>query len=200
MGRKNKKERMATRKNESAQKDRDTVLLLLSVFFLAGGVLGYIVEGKFSAGGYIRQFLAQATQNTLAPSLSRVLWSVFRWPVAAVVLSLLPMAGLTVPALFLLRGFFLSYGIVTLIEGMGAAGILWSGIVFGPTCLLAVPTFFVLGTAGLLRKAAVQGPNGKLMRRVVICVPVLLLCVCLDQMAAPKLLHFFLCAFSGHEA
>lgn len=200
MKRTNKKERMAARKNEREQKDRDTVLLILSIGFLVGGILGCLLEGKFSAAVYVRQFLAQATQNTLAPSLGRALWSVFRWPAAAVALSLLPMAGLTVPTLFFLRGFFLSYGIVTLTEGMGATGILWSSIVFGPTCLLAVPAFFVLGTAGLLRKAEVQGPHGKLMRRVVVCFPVLILCACLDQMAAPKLLHFFLCVFSGNDA
>ena len=96
-----KKERLAAQKKE--QKSRDTVLMILSVSFLIGGILGCLLEGKLSAGTYISQFLAQSTQSAIAPSFWRELWTVLRWPAAVVVLGLLPLAGLTVPALFFLR-------------------------------------------------------------------------------------------------
>lgn len=70
---------------------------------------------------------------SIAPSLWREVWIVFRWPVAVILLSQLPLAGVTIPVVFFLRGFFLSYGIVALMEGMGLSGVLCAGVVFGPT-------------------------------------------------------------------
>ena len=185
------KERMAEQKKEA--KYRDTVLMILSVSFLLGGILGCLLEGRIPAGAYTSQFLAQATQSAVAPSLWRELWTVFRWPVAVVILGFLPLAGVTVPVLFFLRGLFLAYGIVALMGGLDNAGLLWAGIVFGPTSLLAVPAFFVLGTAELLGKAAGQE---KRLRFAMACLPVLLLCVCLDRAVTPRLLHFLLKAMA----
>lgn len=95
---------------------------------------------------------------SIAPSLWREVWIVFRWPVAVILLSQLPLAGVTIPVVFFLRGFFLSYGIVALMEGMGLSGVLCAGVVFGPTCLLAVP-----GTicAGNHRSAAEGGKSAE---------------------------------------
>lgn len=183
------KRELAAQKQE--QKNRDTVLMILSVCFLIGGILGCLLEGKLSAGTYISQFLAQSTQSAVAPSVWRELWTVFRWPAAVMVLGFLPLAGLTVPVLFFFRGFFLSYGIVALMEGLSATGLLWAGIVFGPTCLLAVPAFFVLGTAELLG----TGPK-RPIRFAVLCLPALVLCVCLDRAVVPRLLHFLLKAMA----
>ena len=112
-----KAERALDRKKETEQKNRDTVLLILSVGFLAGGVLGCLLEGKLSTEHYIGQFFQQAAQMSIAPSLWREVWIVFRWPVAVILLSQLPLAGVTIPVVFFLRGFFLSYGIVALMEG-----------------------------------------------------------------------------------
>ena len=189
-----KKNRMTAqqKEKEAARKNRDTVLLMLSTAFLAGGIAGCLLEGKLSAAPYISGFLGQAAQTTVAPSLWRELWTVFRWPAAAVLLSLLPLAALTLPTLFFLRGFFLSYGIVAMMEGLGGTGVLWAGIVFGPTCLLAVPAFFVLGTTGLLGKSDRQGMGKKLLGRALAALPVLLVCAFLDRMVAPKLLHILL--------
>ncbi|WP_419057119.1 hypothetical protein [Evtepia gabavorous] len=129
-----KAERALDRKKETEQKNRDTVLLILSVGFLVGGVLGCLLEGKLSTEHYIGQFFQQAAQMSIAPSLWREVWIVFRWPVAVILLSQLPLAGVTIPVVFFLRGFFLSYGIVALMEGMGLSGVLCAGVVFGPTC------------------------------------------------------------------
>lgn len=181
-----KKERAKARKNEPRQKDRDTVLMILSAAFLAGGVLGCLLLGKLSGESYLSGFFQSVAQEPVTPSLWRAVWTVLRWPMAAVALSLLPLVGLTLPLLFFLRGFFLSYGIVALIQGMGASGLLCAGVVFGPACVLAVPALFILGTAGMLRKT--QPKSGKLLRRGLACLPCLALCVFLDQRVVPKLL------------
>ena len=92
-----KAERALDRKKETEQKNRDTVLLILSVGFLAVGVLGCLLEGKLSTEHYIGQFFQQAAQMSIAPSLWREVWIVFRWPVAVILLSQLPLAGVTIP-------------------------------------------------------------------------------------------------------
>ena len=191
-----KAERALDRKKETEQKNRDTVLLILSVGFLAGGVLGCLLEGKLSTEHSIGQFFQQAAQMSIAPSLWREVWIVFRWPVAVILLSQLPLAGVTIPVVFFLRGFFLSYGIVALMEGMGLSGVLCAGVVFGPTCLLAVPVLFVLGTTGLLRKAESQPKGIPFFRRMVASLLVLALCVFLDQAVVPKLLGILLKALT----
>lgn len=194
-----RKEQLVRRQKEAADKNRDTVLLILSVGFLMGGILGCLLEGKLSGGNLLSPFFQQAAQGAIVPSLWRELWIVFRWPMAAVALSLLPMAGFTVPGLFFLRGFFLSYGIVALMEGVGIVGVLCAGVVFGPTCLLAVPALFVLGTAGLLRKTEDIPKRSVFFRRVVVCLLILILCVFLDQKIVPKVLGFLLKALAGAE-
>ena len=73
-----KAERALDRKKETEQKNRDTVLLILSVGFLVGGVLGWLLEGKLSTEHYIGQFFQQAAQMSIAPSLWREVWIVFR--------------------------------------------------------------------------------------------------------------------------
>ena len=113
-----------------------------------------------------------------------------------ILLSQLPLAGVTIPVVFFLRGFFLSYGIVALMEGMGLSGVLCAGVVFGPTCLLAVPVLFVLGTTGLLRKAESQPKGIPFFRRMVASLLVLALCVFLDQAVVPKLLGILLKALT----
>ncbi len=60
---------------------------------------------------------------------------------------------------------------------MGLSGVLCAGVVFGPTCLLAVPVLFVLGTLGLLRKAEKSAEGHSVFRRMVASLLVLALCV-----------------------
>ena len=88
-----KAERALDRKKETEQKNRDTVLLILSVGFLVGGVLGCLLEGKLSTEHYIGQFFQQAAQMSIAPSLWREVWIVFRWPVAVILFPPLSAGG-----------------------------------------------------------------------------------------------------------
>ena len=95
--------RAVKRAGEAEEKNRDTVLLILSIGFLAGGILGCLLEKSLSDTAFSSAaFFQWAAQGDAVPSLWRELWITLRWPVAAVVLSILPLAGLTVPTLFFL--------------------------------------------------------------------------------------------------
>lgn len=180
-----------------AQRQRDTVLLILSVGFLCGAILGGLAEGNLSAAPHIQRFLQVCAQEARTPVLWRELWVTFRWPVAIIMLSLLPFVGLTVPVLFFLRGFLLSYGIVSLAAGSGVQGMLWAGLLFGPACVLTLPVMFLLGTECLMKKVGSDKDGKKVSLRMLLCVPALILCVFLNQRVVPPVLHFFLQALSG---
>lgn len=178
-------------------KHRDTVLLMISVGFLCGAILGGLAEGKLPTDPYILRFLQDHGQETLTPALWRELWVTFRWPIAVIILSLLPFVGVTIPTLFFLRGFLLSYGIVSLAAGSSFQGMLWAGLIFGPTCILTIPVMFILGTECLLKKARPDKGAKKFPLRLLLCVPALVLCVFLNQTVVPPVLHFFLQALTA---
>lgn len=190
-----RKEGRKERRQEANNQQRDTVLLLLSAAFLFGAIMGCLLEGKLPASPYIASFWSHATQGTILPPLWRELWLVFRWPIAVVVLAMLPLAGVTLPILFFLRGLFLSYGLVALIGDTSGAEILCTMVILGPTCLLTIPILFVLGTAGLLRSTE-SSPSSRI-RRALCCVSGLVLCVFLDQAVVPQLLTVLLKGFTA---
>ena len=133
-----------------ADRDRDVALFLVSLGFVLGTVAGYLLVGALGSEVWSERFLGTAD---LAPAtLRQESWAVLRWPVAVVLLSLLPLAGLTIPVLFFLRGLFLSHAVAALTAASGPVGPLSAVVLLGPTGLLAIPAFFVLGTLGLLRQ------------------------------------------------
>ena len=140
-------------KQENRKKGRDAALLILVAAFLTGAAVGCILAGKLAPSN-LGNLLQQALSSQTRPALWRELWSVFRWPMAALILGCLPMAWLTLPGVFFLRGMFLGYVVQIVARGVASHGFLWAGVLFGPTCLLAVPIFFVIGYLGLLRAAA----------------------------------------------
>ncbi|MDO4516807.1 MAG: hypothetical protein Q4C76_06710 [Bacillota bacterium] len=189
---KNTKKRDLAKTKPEEQKQRDAILLMISVGFLCGAVLGGLAEGKLSAEPYVLEFLQAQAREAVTPALWRELWVIFRWPAAVIALSFLPLVGLTMTALFFLRGFLLSYGIIAFAAGSGAQGMLWAGLLFGPTCILTIPVMFVLGTACLLKKTGSDKAAKAFPLRLLLCVPALALCVFLNNTVVPPVLHFFL--------
>lgn len=131
--------------------------------------------------------MVSAQEQVLQPTLWRTLWVVLRWPGAVLLLGCLPRAALTVPVLVFWRGVALSCGVASLILGQAPA---WCvGLLFGPSCLLTLPVLFVLAE-GVLCQGNRQSP--RLAMRVLVSVPVLMLCVVLEQAAVPPLLTWYL--------
>ncbi len=168
-----------------ADRDRDVALFLVSLGFVLGTVAGYLLVGALGSEVWSERFLGTAD---LAPAtLRQESWAVLRWPVAVVLLSLLPLAGLTIPVLFFLRGLFLSHAVAALTAAGGPVGPLSAVVLLGPTGLLAVPAFFVLGTLGLLRQVD-PGRRG-LVPAAIGCAAAFALCILLDRTVAPALLE-----------
>ena len=177
-------------RENAEQKERNAVLILLAVSFLVGGLVGCFLGTKLSSSQAVSAFLEAAKQQAIQPALWREIWVIFRWPAAAVLLSVLPQVGLTIPALLFLRGFLLAYGITSLVLNASAA---WCAfLLFGPTCLLTLPVLFVLAEEALLQKTRQTRKRFNLTLRTLFCLPVLVLCVFLDQVALPPLLTWYL--------
>lgn len=179
----------------TTETQQNGLLLLLAAGFLSGALLGGFFAGRISFEPYITEFLQDMMQISGGPALWRELWSCLRWPVAVWLLGSLPWAGLTMPTLFFLRGALLSCGIGAVAAGRGPEGILWAGILFGPTCVLTVPVMFVLGTDRLLRRAAPSAARRYAPLRLGLCAAALAACVLVDQKAVPPVLSALLQAF-----
>ncbi|MBR5534067.1 MAG: hypothetical protein IKU62_04405 [Ruminiclostridium sp.] len=157
---------------------QNTVLILISAAFLAGGILGYLAQENLPASSYVQMFLSE----TGSPDLWRELWSVVRWPTGFLILGKLPLVGLSIPMAMSLRGFLLSYSIAAFAEGNLNSAVL----LFGPTCVLTLPVLFLLSTEILLRKAGEQAQGKPAV--ILACVLSLCLCMVIDLTVVPMLL------------
>lgn len=178
-------------KQETQKKGRDAALLILVVAFLVGAAVGCVLAGKLAPSN-LEDLLRQALNSQTRPALWREFWAVFRWPMAALILGCLPMAWLTLPGVFFLRGMFLGYVVQIVARGVASHGFLWAGVLFGPTCLLAVPIFFVIGYLGLLRAAAQTPGRAQLLLGRAVCCGPLALCIFLDRTVVLNLLDILL--------
>ena len=91
------------------------------------------------------------------------------------------------------RGVFSAGYVVQIVaRGVASHGFLWAGVLFGPTCLLAVPIFFVIGYLGLLRAAAQTPGRAQLLLGSAVCCGPLALCIFLDRTVVLNLLDSLL--------
>lgn len=169
-------------------RDRDAALVLLSLCFILGAAAGALLESVLPGSGWTTGFWQSAGAGLSLPPLWLEVWSVCRWPVAVILLSVLPMRAASIPLLFLLRGATLSYCVAALAGEGSLRELAGTGAVLGPACLLTVPVLFLLGTASLLRTAGTEGGRHGLLRGTAVCMPVLALAVFVGQRVTPLLL------------
>ena len=161
---------------------RSTALVLVSVAFLLGGLLGYLIQEKLPGSPYVHVFLKEARDHMIQPNLWQEIWRVFRWPVGLLVLRSLPFTGLSVPIWILIRGFMLSYSI----SAFTLEEVRFAVLLFGPSCILTLPVLFLMSTEILLRK--VGEPTERKPAVILACLLSLILCMVIDLAVVPMLL------------
>ena len=169
-------------------RDQRRTVLLLSVVFLLGGGCGTLLSLWFPANESSAILLSGGMDLSLSPPVWIELLIALRWPVLILTGSVIPTAGILIPFLFFLRGCLLSYGISAVIwSGLHSAEV-YCFLLFGPTCVFALPMFFLLGVACLTEILSGK-PSKDRSRILLFSVPALLSCMVLDCRIVPLLLH-----------
>ena len=123
---------------------------LLTVFFLAGLVLGQVSARRNSdpISAELHQYLMDYYSLGIGEESGRLFLSAlliyFRYPLMAFCLSFILPGALSLPLVAAAFGFFLSYAACCFARTFGEIGVLLSVAVFGLRCLISIPCFFVL--------------------------------------------------------
>lgn len=183
------------------------VLFILSAAFLAGAAAGCLLadrvggDGSSALADYLSAYLDAAVAGALArPEILSLIWENVRWPLLLAVLSVTPVGLLTLPVLFLVRGFLLSFTIASLFRVLGTSGLAVAFVLFGFTGILSIPVLFVLGVQGYLLSGAIAGrlmgegrrrlrPDRPLLFCCGACAAVLCVCCFLEYHLVPALLE-----------
>lgn len=181
-------------------------LLILTVSFLLGGLVGCALAasvggaGSESLSAYIRNYIAASEAGlTTPPELLPLIWEVCRWPLMTMILGFTAVGIVGVPVLFAVRGFLFSFAVSAFVRMFGTSGEILAVLIFGFTGLLEIPVLFVLGvqslsTAWTLTGRAfhfrmhLPGIGQSYILRCGICALVLAVCVLLKYIAVPAFL------------
>lgn len=194
-----------TRKRWDLPSEYGLALAVLSAAFLAGGVIGCLFvrfagqEGAQELSGYLADYLRLCGEGMAARSFWPSLWGQLRWLLLALLLGLTAAGLLGLPALFLARGFFLSFSAACFYRVFGGAGLLPTFALFGLPALLWAPALFLAGAQGLAQGAGMCQRGGgdglspfqnpAFWVRAAVCLGLIFLCGMLEYAAAPVLVR-----------
>jgi hypothetical protein len=126
-------------------------LYLLCGCFFVGSLLGCLLSVRACGGEealltYLKQYLAAAKAGvTDAPGVLAVVWEVFRYPLACMLLSFVSAGRWMIPGIMAVRGFFLSFAVSAFVRLFGSSG-LWVAMgAFLPSALVVLPCMMVWG-------------------------------------------------------
>lgn len=185
------------------------VLVILSVAFLLGGLTGCLLvnqvggEGGEALADYLDFFLEACSSGASEkPQLLFCVRDTFRWPLIVLLLGLTPIGLLGIPAVFLVRGFLISFAVSSLFRAIGMTGLGLAFAVFGISGLISVPSLFVLGVHSFLLAGSVTGRllgeshrtalfERPALLRCGVCAAMLCVCIFIECYVIPVFLESF---------
>lgn len=139
-------------------------LVCLTVCFAVGAVAGCLFAGALGEASqvrltaYLRDYLtALRDGDVILPSLFSTVWELSRWPLLAFLLGFTALGVPGLPAVFLVRGFLMSYSAAVFVRLFGGAGLLAALGAFGVSGLFSLPALFILGVDALGSAGALAG-------------------------------------------
>lgn len=182
-------------------------LLLLSLFFLAGVILGQVLAGRISEElaqelvEYLRLYVALEGECSPWTVLSALVLY-FRYPLLAVLLGFASLGVALLPCITVAFGFFLSFSVCCFTAAFGEGGVVLALAILGLRCVVTLPCYFLLAVPAWQTSAALAGASlgrrsapvyGKdWWLRLAVCVGVLLAGMCVDLYLSPWLLQLAL--------
>lgn len=132
------------------------VVLCLTVCFVLGALAGCLFAGVLGADSllrlseYLNGYFARIREGAaLSSSPLSTVWELCRWPLLVFVLGFTGLGAAGIPAVFLLRGFLMSYSVAVFVRLFGLPGLAAAAAVFGVAGVFALPALFVLGADAL---------------------------------------------------
>lgn len=186
--------------------EQSNTLVVLSIAFLFGGLVGCILAALSGGTGveelslYLVDYLTMTQDGQLPRSLLPVLWGQVKYLLAALLLGLTALGLAGFPVLFTIRGFFLSFPVACFCRVFGNRGLFPAFLLFGLPALLWAPALFLMGTSGfsssqqLFRRVLGESRgglplNGAYLFRAGLCVCLALASGLLEYWVVPVLLR-----------
>jgi len=175
------------------------LIVLLFVFF-AGVISGFFLAFWGVSNDELGQYLVNYFKYSAVTSSKATLFSAvldcIGWPLAAFLLSLLPVGAVAIPTIFAVRGFLLSYTVTMLSFYVPGKGIIICCALFAATIILVVPTLFLWGYEGArassIRKSSSSVAGSDFCFRIevlLIGIGALLIAVAVQWAVTPLLFH-----------
>lgn len=187
-----------TRRTSGASRIKRPGLFIVFACFLIGAFLGlffmYLCDPGDGFRSHLEDYFVLASHGILNVSLGSVLWDCISWPFIASILGLTAAGVIAVPALFLLRGFLLTYTTVCLGALFGMDGVAVAAALFWVSAILVLPALFLIGGESLRaayeRRSGSPESNGAHFRPEIILPAIgsLVIAISLQWTVAPTLL------------
>lgn len=183
-------------------------ILFLAVFFVAGTFLGQVFARRVSVAvgqeltEYLRQYILTGHDHSIQMVLSAVVLYL-RYPFLAVLFGFASIGVLLIPGMTVLFGFLVSFSVSCFTAAFGMEGIFLALAAYGIRCVVTLPCYFLLAVPALKNAVVLaqlsfgRRQHGMALRlgrswwiRLLICLVILLLGVCVDFMISPLLLQW----------
>lgn len=187
-------------------------LVVLSLFFLGGVLLGQVLSGRVpdSTGQELKRYVSDfvqldGNQDLTSGTILSTLVLYFRYPLLAFLMGFASIGVVLLPCATVMFGFFLSFSVCCFTATFGADGILLALAVFGLRCIVTFPCYFLQAVPSWKSSAALASLSFGRGRRTApvqfgcswwqrLCVTgtILLVGVCLDLFLSPWFLRLAL--------
>jgi len=181
------------RRDRAFSLEQSGAMVLLSVLFLLGGVLGCFfsrflisIESE-SLVAYLVDYMLLAQEGQIKRKLWNIVWNELRYVLLIVLFGMTPIKRVGVPLVLFLRGFFLSFSIGCLIQSFGTDGILLGTFFFLVPALCWGPALFLAAYRVISMDASYLGE--KFWSTVGLCGVLLASCISVEFWVVPTLLR-----------
>ena len=121
------------------------LLIVFAIGALFGFILAFLSEPSTELKSYLTNHFDVAAKSEFGLSFFSVLWDCIRWPLLVFVFRFTAAGIVVIPAIFLVRGFLLSYTAACFGVLLGNVGVIAAAVLFAVTVLLILPILFVIG-------------------------------------------------------
>lgn len=138
---------------------------LLSALFLAGAIVGMAAASYVASEGELRDYITgYVSDYSSVPKTGELVglafFNAFKYHLPVVLFGFTALGVFLIPALVLVRGFFLSFAVTSFINVLGSGGLVLALGVLGFQSLITLPCLLLLGAQGFALSTSVLTSGG----------------------------------------